>query len=77
MARNPNRDKVLEKPIKLQKGLSLFRVQKSPYYRCKVWDSRKKKNIIRSTQTASLTEAKTIANKMWAAVYSNQPIEKS
>ena len=76
MARDPNRDKVLEKPIKLQKGLSLFRVNKSPYYRCKVWDSRNKKNIIRSTQTASLTEAKTIANEMWAAVYSKQPVEK-
>ena len=48
-----SRDAIDGDTVTLRKGLAVYRLNKSPNYRARVWDARAKKYIIKSTKTAS------------------------
>ena len=70
-----SRDAIDGDTVTLRKGLAVYRLNKSPNYRARVWDARAKKYIIKSTRTSSLVEAKIIAEEMAAAVHGSKPID--
>lgn len=51
------------KIINLRRGLAIYRVKASPYYRIRVWIPSQKKRIVKTTKTADRTEAISIAEE--------------
>jgi hypothetical protein len=47
----------------LRRGLAIYRVKASPYYRVRVWIPSKKKRIVKTTKTADRAEAISIAEE--------------
>jgi Phage integrase family len=51
------------KIINLRRGLAIYRVKASPYYRVRVWIPSQKKRIVKTTKTADRAEAISIAEE--------------
>jgi hypothetical protein len=51
------------KIINLRRGLAIYRVKASPYYRIRVWIPSQKKRIVKTTKTADRVEAISIAEE--------------
>jgi hypothetical protein len=52
------------KIVNLRRGLAIYRVKASPYYRVRVWIPSQKKRVVRTTKTADRTEAISIAEEL-------------
>ena len=57
--------------IKLRRGLAIFKVNKSPYYRVRMLDPRTKKYSTRSTKEVSRIEARTTAEELYELFIGN------
>jgi len=51
------------KIINLRRGLAIYKVKASPFYRVRVWVPSQKKRIVRSTKTADRAEAMSVAEE--------------
>jgi hypothetical protein len=58
-----NRNVLQGKIINLRRGLAIYRVKASPYYRVRVWIPSQKKRIVKTTKTADRAEAISIAEE--------------
>jgi hypothetical protein len=61
--KNPNRFALQGKIINLRRGLAIYKVNASPYYRVRVWVPSQKRRIVRTTKTANRVEAISIAEE--------------
>jgi hypothetical protein len=61
--KTPNRFALQGKIINLRRGLAIYRVNASPYYRVRVWVPSQKRRIVRTTKTADRVEAISIAEE--------------
>jgi hypothetical protein len=59
----PNRNALQGKIFNIRRGLAIYRVKASPYYRVRVWLSSQKKRIVKTTKTADRIEAISIAEE--------------
>ena len=61
--KKPNRFALQGKIINLRRGLAIYKVNASPYYRVRVWVPSQKRRIVRTTKTANRVEAISIAEE--------------
>ena len=59
MSRNVLQGKI----INLRRGLAIYKVKASPFYRVRVWIPSQKKRVVRSTKTADRAEAMSVAEE--------------
>ncbi len=59
MSRNVLQGKI----INLRRGLAIYKVKASPFYRVRVWIPSQKKRVVRSTKTADRAEAISVAEE--------------
>ncbi|MBM3455976.1 MAG: hypothetical protein FJX80_12660, partial [Bacteroidetes bacterium] len=52
------------KSIRLYKGVAIYRVSQSPNWMVRVWDSERKKYLVKTTGTALVTQAREIAKDL-------------
>ncbi len=58
-----SRDVLQGKIINLRRGLAIYKVKASPFYRVRVWIPSQKKRVVRSTKTADRAEAISVAEE--------------
>jgi hypothetical protein len=61
--KTPNRFALQGKIINLRRGLAIYKVNASPYYRVRVWVPSQKRRIVRTTKTPDRVEAISIAEE--------------
>jgi hypothetical protein len=61
--KTPNRFALQGKIINLRRGLAIYKVNASPYYRVRVWVPSQKRRIVRTTKTPDRVEAIKIAEQ--------------
>src|SRR6266568_9564366 len=61
--KTPNRFALQGKIINLRRGLAIYKVNASPYYRVRVWVPSQKRRIVRTTKTPDRVEAISIAEQ--------------
>ena len=71
MAETKSRNALDGDIIKLRRGLAIFKVNKSPYYRVRMLDPRTKKYSTRSTKEVSRIEARTTAEELYELFIGN------
>lgn len=58
------------KIIIIRRGLAIYKVHNSPYWMCRIRDSKNKRNIVRSTKETSRIEARKAAEELFASLLS-------
>jgi hypothetical protein len=59
----PSRNALQGKIINLRRGLAVYKVKASPYYRVRVWIPSQRKRIVKTTKTADRAEAISVAEE--------------
>ncbi len=65
------------KIISLRRGLAIYKVKASPYYRVRVWIPSQKKRVVKTTKTADRAEAISIAEEFLNAWHARHPERSS
>ena len=65
------------KIVNLRKGLAIYKVQASPYWRCRIWLPSKKKRIVKTTKAITRAEAITVAEEFFSAMGSKGSLDQT
>jgi hypothetical protein len=60
--------------ITIRRGLAIYKVKASPYWWCRIRDTRHKKNIVRSTKETSRIKAREVAEELYVSLFSEGAI---
>ena len=66
-------NKSLPAAIKIYKGLSIYRVDGSMNWYVRIWDSKKKKYLVKSTGCDNVVQAREVAQELGLSLLRNAP----